>query len=83
MPKKSAAGAKGALRPLSEAPPRLRQAIANIQEGLRATAKRPRREMVSIRLDGHIVDAYRATGPGWQGRMRDTIAAHAPGKSAK
>jgi uncharacterized protein (DUF4415 family) len=34
--------------------------------------------MVSLRLEPELVAAYRATGRGWQGRMRETIAKYAP-----
>lgn len=34
--------------------------------------------MVSLRLEANLIDAYKATGKGWQGRMRDAIAMLAP-----
>jgi uncharacterized protein (DUF4415 family) len=40
--------------------------------------KEDKKVMVSIRLEPKLVDAYRSTGRGWQGRMRDTLEAHAP-----
>jgi uncharacterized protein (DUF4415 family) len=44
----------------------------------RGPQKAPRKQMVSIRLDAHIVARFRATGKGWQGRMNDTLAKHLP-----
>lgn len=39
---------------------------------------RPRAEIrkvpVTIRLDPHVVDACKATGPGWQTRMNEALA---------
>ncbi|KQT07848.1 hypothetical protein ASG40_13155 [Methylobacterium sp. Leaf399] len=33
-----------------------------------------RKVPVTIRLDPHVVDAFKATGPGWQTRMNDVLA---------
>ncbi len=35
----------------------------------KAATKRP----ISLRVDADILDSYRATGPGWQGRMNDAL----------
>lgn len=35
----------------------------------RTTTKRP----ISLRVDADILESYRATGPGWQGRMNDAL----------
>jgi uncharacterized protein (DUF4415 family) len=40
----------------------------------RGPGKRPPRTMVSIRLEQELIAAYKASGPGWQGRMRDVLA---------
>ncbi|WP_298957605.1 BrnA antitoxin family protein [uncultured Methylobacterium sp.] len=34
---------------------------------------RPRRQ-VTLRLDPDVIDGFRATGPGWQGRINDVLA---------
>lgn len=44
----------------------------------RGKQKAPTKQMVSIRLDPSVLDAYRATGKGWQSRMHQTLAEHAP-----
>ena len=39
----------------------------------RGPQKAPPKEMVSIRLDRDVLDALRATGPGWQTRANDLL----------
>ena len=34
----------------------------------------PTRVAISIRIDPAVLDAYKATGPGWQRRMHEAIA---------
>jgi uncharacterized protein (DUF4415 family) len=45
---------------------------------------RPRSEApkipVTMRMDADVVDAYKATGRGWQTRMQKVLAEHAPNK---
>jgi uncharacterized protein (DUF4415 family) len=36
--------------------------------------------MLSLRVDKDVLDRYRATGRGWQGRVRALLAANAPRK---
>lgn len=60
------------LRPAKDVlPPALYEALVN-------RGGRPRAEIrkvpVTIRLDLHVVDAFKATGPGWQTRMNDALA---------
>lgn len=43
-----------------------------------APRRRPK-QLLSLRIDADVVDAYRATGPGWQRRMHEILAAGAPG----
>jgi uncharacterized protein (DUF4415 family) len=31
------------------------------------------KNLVSLRLDKEVIDHFRATGPGWQTRMNDTL----------
>lgn len=40
---------------------------------VRGPQKAPTKRMVSIRLDQDVVDALRASGPGWQGRANDAL----------
>jgi uncharacterized protein (DUF4415 family) len=44
----------------------------------RGPQKRPTKQMVSLRLDVAVLEQWRATGKGWQGRMNATLATHAP-----
>jgi uncharacterized protein (DUF4415 family) len=44
----------------------------------RGPQKAPTKQMVSIRLDVDVLNAFRATGRGWQGRINHTLAVHAP-----
>ena len=37
-----------------------------------------RKLLISLRVDEHIVDAYRSTGKGWQTRMQVALAAGLP-----
>jgi uncharacterized protein (DUF4415 family) len=39
----------------------------------RRPQKSPTKRLVSLRLDPDIVDHYRSTGQGWQGRMNDIL----------
>jgi len=41
----------------------------------RAPTKRP----ISLRVDADVLERYRATGPGWQGRMNDALRKAMPG----
>ena len=52
-------------RPFAEALPEL---AASIRKG-RGPNKSPIKKLVSIRLSGQVIDAYRAKGPGWQSRI--------------
>ncbi len=35
------------------------------------------KRQLTLRLDPDVIDAFKATGPGWQGRMNDALAAAA------
>ena len=52
-------------RPFAEALPEL---AASIRKG-RGPNKAPTKQLVSLRLSGQVIDAYRAKGPGWQSRI--------------
>ncbi len=39
----------------------------------RGQQKAPVKKLVSLRLDPDVVDHFRATGPGWQGRINDAL----------
>ena len=39
----------------------------------RGPQKAPTKEMISLRLDRDVLDRWRATGPGWQGRVNEVL----------
>ena len=52
-------------KPFAEALPEL---AASIRKG-RGPNKAPTKKLVSLRLSGQVIDAYRAKGPGWQSKI--------------
>lgn len=46
------------------------------QPGQRGPQKSPTKERVSIRLSREVVDAFRATGDGWQTRVDEVLLEH-------
>ncbi len=58
-------GEIASMRPFAEAHPEL---AASIKRG-RGKQKAPTKELTAIRLDRATLDAFRATGRGWQSRM--------------
>jgi uncharacterized protein (DUF4415 family) len=52
-------------RPFAEALPEL---AASIRKG-RGPNKAPTKKLVSLRLSGQVIEAYKAKGPGWQSRI--------------
>jgi uncharacterized protein (DUF4415 family) len=44
----------------------------------RGPQKKPTKRLVSLRLDPDVIDRFRATGPGWQARINDTLRSHLP-----
>lgn len=49
----------------------------------RGPQKSPTKQLVSLRLDPDVVEAYRDSGPGWQARMNDTLKAHPPRRARR
>lgn len=45
----------------------------------RGTQAAPTKTPISLRVDADVLERYRATGPGWQGRMNDALRKAAPG----
>jgi len=68
-------------KPFAEVFPDL---AASLRRG-RGPQKSPRKQIISIRLDAEILEKFRATGKGWQGRINEVLAKHAPrrGRRAK
>jgi uncharacterized protein (DUF4415 family) len=52
-------------KPFAEALPEL---AASIRRG-RGPNKAPTKKLVSLRLSGQVLEAYKAKGPGWQSRI--------------
>lgn len=50
-------------------PPRVLSAF----KGTRGPQKNPTKVSVSLRLSADVVEHFRATGPGWQRRIDDTL----------
>lgn len=52
-------------------------ARGQVNKGGRPPAAHPKR-LISIRLTDDVIQRWRATGPGWQTRMAETLAKSAP-----
>lgn len=39
----------------------------------RGPGRRPKKEVVTLRLDPDVLAAYKADGPGWQSRVNETL----------
>ena len=50
----------------------VREASGTLTRRGRPRSADPKRQ-VTLRLDGEILDHFRATGPGWQGRINDAL----------
>ena len=50
----------------------IRAATGALTKGGRPKSTSPKRQ-VTLRLDGEILDHFRAGGPGWQGRINETL----------
>jgi len=50
--------------------------------GVRGPQKAPTKELISIRLAREVVESFRATGDGWQGRvdhaLKEWLKTHQP-----
>jgi uncharacterized protein (DUF4415 family) len=56
-------------KPFAEVFPEL---AASIRRG-RGPNKAPTKKLVSIRLSGQVLEAYKAKGPGWQSRIDEDL----------
>ncbi len=59
----------GQAKPFAEALPDL---AASIRKG-RGPNKAPTKKLVSLRLSGQVLEAYKAKGPGWPSRIDDDL----------
>ena len=55
------------LRPARQVVPEI------VARAMRGPGRKPRKLAVAIRLDPAVVDAFKATGKGWQGRVNATL----------
>jgi len=61
-------------RPASEAlPAKMAQALVRKPGRPTGTVAAQRKEQVTVRLDGSILDKLKADGPGWQTRMNEIL----------
>ena len=67
------------LRPASEMPREVFEALPKNRGG--RPKSDARKVPVTIRVDPDVLEAYRATGAGWQARMHEAIACGAPGNA--
>ena len=49
------------------------EAFPNTPRPVRGAQKAATKRAISLRVDADVLDRYRATGPGWQGRMNDAL----------
>ncbi len=66
-----------ALRPASETLPDLARESLKRRRGERGPQKKPRKVMISLRLERNTVEAYKAGGKGYQSRMAAVLEKHA------
>jgi uncharacterized protein (DUF4415 family) len=63
-------------------PAKLHQGLVamNRRAGVRGPQKAPTKERITIRLSPEVVSRFRASGPGWQGRLdaalKEWLSAH-------
>lgn len=56
-------------RPFAEVLPELAASARRV----RGKQKTPTKQLVSLRLDRSIIDAFKAEGPGWQSRINEAL----------
>ncbi len=44
-----------------------------VERRVRGPGKAPAKELISVRLDRDLLEALRASGPGWQARINETL----------
>jgi len=66
-----------AMRPARETFPELVEASAKRKRGERGLQKKPRKVLISLRVEADTVEAFKAGGPGYQTRMAAVLKKHA------
>ncbi len=54
-------------------PPELVEIIKNRKVGERGPQVAPVKQQVTLRVDRDVLDSFRASGPGWQGRINAAL----------
>ena len=54
-------------------PPEFFEAVKR-KQGERGPGKKPRKVLVSLRIDPETLEAFKAEGPGWQKRIGEVLA---------
>ena len=68
-----------AMRPGAEVlPTSLMDRLSKRRPGQRGPGTRPARKLISLRIKPDVVEAYRATGSGWQSRMAEVLERNKP-----
>ncbi len=52
--------------------------VGERRPGRRGPGKRPAKVLLTMRVEPDILEAWRATGEGWQGRIHDLLRREAP-----
>jgi uncharacterized protein (DUF4415 family) len=60
-----------AMRPLAVVVPELAELIR--KRGERGPQKAPTKQQVTLRLDRDVIERFRSTGSGWQGRINEAL----------
>ena len=66
-----------AMRPAHETFPELAEASAKRKRGERGPQKKPRKVLISLRVEADTVEAFKAGGCGYQTRMAAVLKKHA------
>jgi uncharacterized protein (DUF4415 family) len=66
-----------AMRPARETFPELAEASAKRKRGERGPQKKPRKVLISLRVEADTVEAFKAGGRGYQTRMAAVLKKHA------
>jgi uncharacterized protein (DUF4415 family) len=66
-----------AMRPARETLPELAEASAKRKRGERGPQKKPRKVLISLRVEAGTLEAFKAGGRGYQTRMAAVLKKHA------
>jgi len=73
-----------AMRPAAEVlPPELLAILPKRKPGQRGPQRAPVKKKISLRVDADVLAHYKATGPGWQRRVNETLRRAAFGKPSR